>query len=77
MEIQVNEENMRQQSVSGHRGIQTGSEGDSSDALKNPQLLHELSEGIKGLMNCRLEARSLSDAACGAKQRVVVTRGLM
>lgn len=45
--------------------------------FKNCGLFLELSKGIKDLMNCLLEARSLSDIVNGAKGGAAVTRVLM
>lgn len=82
---------MELQLVSRHQGVperegdkkerESGWRGGGSwrgkDALKNTGLFCELSKGIKGLMNCLLEAISLSDIGSGARQRVAVTRVLM
>lgn len=47
------------------RGFQRNrTQGDrrkGKDTLKTSGLFHELTEGIKGLINCRLDARRLND----------------
>lgn len=81
LQMHKNREYDEVQFVFWQQGLAERKEKDGWEGIQDTfwrvDLLHELSEGIKSLMNGLLEARGLSEKGSGAGQRVAVTRGLM
>lgn len=55
--------------------VRVGKGGKERILLKNSVLFHELSKGIKGLMNCLLDARGWSKAEGGCHKSAHVRAG--